>query len=173
VLDERQPVVASHRGQPALGPAIVNAAVRAPEEGAPAAVQDEGEEELDSEGAEAESQAVRNDHFDELSRRIDREVVDGSWRHATEGPLKSLIAKHLGSKVSVTEATCASTSCRVQLSHPEWPRIPPGWMFALDVARASLEVTEAEYDNRAEGTTTLYFKRGPAPAHQVALVDEE
>ncbi len=119
--------------------------------------------ELEPDDEEHLAEEARIQHFDALSRRIDGEVVDGAWRHETEEPLKRLMVQHLGPKVGVAEATCASTHCRVKLTHPEWSRIPPGWTFAFDLARASLEVTEAQYDNRDEGVTTLYFKRGPAP----------
>ncbi len=130
---------------------------------------DDGE--LEPDDQEVLAQEARIQHFDELSGRVDREVVDGAWRHETEGPLRQLMSQHLGPKVRVSEATCASTLCRVKLSHPDFARIPPGFMFAFDVARAPLAVTEVEYDNREERVTTLYFKRGPAPAAQTALAD--
>jgi hypothetical protein len=128
-------------------------------------------EEIDPDEAETLSQAERLQYFDELSERIDSEVVDLAWQRATEGPLGRLLAEQLGSNVRVAEATCASSHCRVKLSHPEWARMPPGLMFAFDVARASLQVTEVQYDNRDEGATTLYFKRGSAPAARAALAD--
>jgi hypothetical protein len=124
-------------------------------------------DELELEDEELLAEEARTEHFDELSRRIDGEVVDGAWRHETEGPLARLMSQHLGPKVSVSEATCASTFCRVKLSHPDWARIPPGSTFAFDLARASLEVTDVQYDNRSEHVTTLYFRRGPAPATQL------
>jgi hypothetical protein len=123
----------------------------------------EGPDELDPEDEEILAQEAQALHFDALNRRIDTERVDGAWRHETEGPLKQLMTQHLAPKIRVSEATCASSFCRVKLDHPEWSRIPPGWMFEFDLARASLEVTEVQYDNREEGATTLYFKRGPAP----------
>ena len=185
--------VARDQGRPVVVSAIVNAAIHARQETLPLAPTNarsdlssasadedreslegaQGPAELDPEEAEDLSQATRIRHFDELSRRIDTEVVDGAWRHATEEPLKRLIAEHLGPKVSVAGVTCASTFCRLRLSHPEMPRVPASSMFAFDLARSSLDVTEVEYDNRDEGVTTLYFKRGPAPATQPALAEAQ
>ncbi len=136
-----------------------------------AAAASDAREEPDPGEVEALSRAERLQYFDALSARIDSEATDGAWRSATEGPLARLISEQLGSKVSVAEATCASSYCRVQLNHPEWARLPPDLMFAFDLARTSLQVTEAEYDNRDEGATTLYFKRGSAPANQADLAD--
>jgi hypothetical protein len=116
-------------------------------------------------------QQVRIEHFDALDRRVDTELVDGRWRHETEQPLRQLMTKYLAPEITVSEATCASTLCRVKLSHPAWPHIPATKLFEFNVARASLEVTEIQYDNRADGTTTLYFKRGPAPASIPATPD--
>jgi hypothetical protein len=127
--------------------------------------------ELEPEDEEILAEEARIKHFDELSRRIEAEVVDGAWRHQTEAPLKRLLSQHLGPQIMVAEATCASSFCRVKLTHPDLPRLPTSGIFEFDVARASLEVTEVQYDNRQPGLTTLYFKRGPAPATQPALAD--
>lgn len=130
--------------------------------------------ERDAEHGDAEQRAreeqarqERIRYFDELSRRVDTERIDGAWRHHTEAPLQQLLAQHLGPEISVAEATCASTYCRVKLSHPQSPLLRAS-TFSFDLARASLEVTEVSFDHREEGTTTLYFKRGPAPAAQLA-----
>jgi hypothetical protein len=128
-------------------------------------------EDLEPEDEEHLAAEARIEHFDELSRRVDGEVVDGAWRHATQGPLERLMSQHLGSKLRVADATCASSFCRVKLSHPERSRISPAGLFEFDLARASLELTDVQYDNRDEGATTLYFRRGPAPATQPAAAD--
>lgn len=124
-------------------------------------------------GSEDQARQARIEYFDQLSKRVDTEEVDGDWRHHTEAPLKDLLAEHLGREVSLAEVTCASTYCRVKLSHPQSPRLRSGPGFEFDLARASLEVTEVSFDNREEGATTLYFKRGPAPAPQLAEAQAE
>jgi hypothetical protein len=144
------------------------AAAEAPPELSGAQAREEPTEpEADQLELEEQARQTRIQYFDELSRRIDTEAIDGAWRHDTEGPLKQLLAKHLGPEISVAEATCASSYCRVKLNHPQSPRLR-GSTFSFDLARASLEVTEVSFDNREQGTTTLYFKRGPAPATQLA-----
>jgi hypothetical protein len=97
-------------------------------------------EEVDPKEQERRLEQVRVEHFDALSRRVDTELVDARWQHETEQPLKQLMSKHLGPDFTVSEATCASTLCRVKLEHRAWPRIPTAKVFEFDMARASLEV---------------------------------
>jgi hypothetical protein len=121
------------------------------------------EEQTDPDEVARQAEEKRAKFFDELSQRIDTETIDGAWRHRTEGPLKRLLVQHLEPEASISEATCASSFCRVKLSHPNSSRIPSNKVFDFISDRTSLEVGEVLFDYREERVTTLYFKRGEAP----------
>ena len=116
-------------------------------------------EEIDPEEEARRDDEERARFLDELSRRVDTEPVEGAWRHDTESGIRRLISEHLGSHVTVSEATCASSLCRVKLSHPEWPHIPQDKMFKFDTNRASLGTSQIQFDTRKDRATTLYFMR--------------
>src|SRR5262245_3751504 len=88
-------------------PVAVHVASAAPSDGRDLDPLDGAEvgDELEPEDEELLAQETRKKHFDELSQRVDTEVVDGAWRHATEVPLKRLLSEHLGPKLGVSEAT--------------------------------------------------------------------
>jgi hypothetical protein len=116
-------------------------------------------ERLDPEEEARRGDTERAAFLADLSRRVDTEPVDGAWRHDTETGIRRLIAEHLGPKVSISEATCASSVCRVKLNHPEWPHIPTEKMIQFDVNRSSLAASQIQFDPSAERATTLYFMR--------------
>jgi|GEM_PF-1759745 len=153
-----QQAVAEH----ATGAVVVAAAPRGGEE-ARRDQDDAVHEQLDPEEQARRGDGERAAFLADLSRRVDTEPVDGAWRHDTETGIRRLISEYLGPKVSISEATCASSVCRVKLSHPEWPHLPQDKMIQFDSNRASLGTSQIQFDPSDERATTLYFMRDQVP----------
>jgi hypothetical protein len=110
-------------------------------------------------------QAARLAFWDTLRSRVDTEAPDPAWRSETEAAIRRVLPARFAPPMTVTDAKCAATICRVTLAHPGSPRIPEATFMDFTLDRESLGTMEIQLDTRNDGSTTLYFLRpGPAPA---------
>jgi hypothetical protein len=120
------------------------------------------QEALDPDEERRALRAGRIEFWDGLSDRVDTEPFDPAWRRETEPTITRVLSQRLGPQAHVDEVVCGSSTCRVKLSHPEWPRIPDDEFFDFTMNRESLETMEIQVDSRDEGATVLYFLRKDA-----------
>jgi len=120
---------------------------------------DDGHEPLDPAAEERQARETENAFWAELQARVDAEVVDAAWRRETEPVITKVISAQLSPEVRVDQVFCASSLCRVTLSHPSWPVIPSDRLGRFALNRESLGSMEMQLDGRKAGESTLYFLR--------------
>lgn len=107
-----------------------------------------------------EMQRAQQEAFlDELEERFKAEPVDRAWRLEKESALQTTAGVLQGSGVSLEQAQCASSMCKVKLSHPSLRRPPrPAIIdFLMAVHKEGSPLTRLAFNFKYEdGATILY-----------------
>jgi len=107
-----------------------------------------------------ELQRAQQEAFlDELEERFKAEPVDRAWRLEKESALQGTADALRGSGVSLENAQCASSMCKVNLAHPSHRRPPRAAImdFLKAVHAEGSPLTRLAFNFKYEdGATTLY-----------------
>lgn len=144
LLDDTAPQATAHP-EPLDAPGAEDAQVLSPRE------------RLEAERRRAEE--ARAIVLQELNDRVDTEPLDPTWRVETERSIHRVVPDHLGPNVELEEVLCASTLCRVGLSHPQQERIPNEEILQLVHDEEGLGHLGMSFDYSEKGYTTLYLRR--------------
>jgi len=118
-------------------------------------------ESLDStQDDDPEMQRAQQEAFlDELEARFKAEPVHRAWQLEKESALQSTAGVFRGSGVILEHAQCASSMCKVELSHPSLRRLPRTAVvdFLMAVHAEGSPLTRFAFNFKYEdGATTLY-----------------
>ncbi|WP_437946645.1 hypothetical protein WME98_37985 [Sorangium sp. So ce296] len=97
--------------------------------------------------------------YQELSDRVEREPPDPRWRAEAEEELGAKLREALPREVQVTALACASTLCRLELSHPQMDTLSSALVEKL-IARAVVGDMGTNFQ-RFPGRTRVYLSRPP------------